>query len=658
MSRHQVIAVIGSTGATAPAGCESAEVSITTSAQEPVEVSMGCLDFKLTPNESVHLGRLLIVAGEKLDGSAPGGWPMTRRIAIPLAALLGVILGYCAAWMYDYRHNASSRPAETRQHGPSTGANGVLATATDEPVKVAGVSRRDVEHDLSRALVTAAGRRDALNVGQEKCGTVTLTPVAPRPDRAAAAAQAVEARQLRSGVAQSGKSSRAPESEPVLHGASANGMRQVAGSNPVVASSTKGSPWQSNDALSVTTRSTPNVAAAEPKSSAVTKTSAAASMARSNADATITTTTANEGEGDERENGLHLRTVQAGGSPAPNASRHAARAGHLRLSVSQRVRGAVNSAAEGVTDEHRSAATGHLDTPETQRVALGDDRHAGSDREATGGRSGAGGSTGSLGRVGEIDEGPGTLASGGEPWKNVTDLPWTNASSQRGTSVPARPAPSPVTPPLVASRTSAPIASTRIAAALSAAAQITRTDCRPSADTSFSPSAAAWIAKANAWADSIAAKYPRSVSIYYDRLRCNGSIPFDWYMATHNPITGAAFSDQTPVEWMCSQHMDSPLAAMMVRTAPVMRPASGGPYVSVLISYNDHDVRIAIDDGTEYAGCGVTADHSCVFRAAFPCVWPMEKMYDDGKGGTVAVVSGWDVTPPGRIEVGPREAQP
>lgn len=193
-------------------------------------------------------------------------------------------------------------------------------------------------------------------------------------------------------------------------------------------------------------------------------------------------------------------------------------------------------------------------------------------------------------------------------------------------------------------------------------------DCRPSGDTEFSAAGWAWTAKANTWADAIAAKYPRELAAPYDVLRCNGSIPYRWYVATHDTKTGAAFSDETPVEWMCAQHMDSPLAAMMVHTLPVMRPTFGGPYVSVLISYNDHDRRIAIGEGTEYAGCGRAATgtdptsggvgYPCVFRAAFPCVWPLWKLYDDGKGGAVAVVSGWDVDVPGRIEPGPKEAQP
>lgn len=118
-------------------------------------------------------------------------------------------------------------------------------------------------------------------------------------------------------------------------------------------------------------------------------------------------------------------------------------------------------------------------------------------------------------------------------------------------------------------------------------------------------------------------------------------------MATHNPLDGSAFSDETPVEWMCRAGMDSPLAAMVVRTAPVMRPR-GGPYVSVLITYNNQDVRIRISEG-EYAECGVTADKPCVFRATFPCVYPMEKMYADDKRKPMAVVSGWDVEAPGRI---------
>jgi hypothetical protein len=159
----------------------------------------------------------------------------------------------------------------------------------------------------------------------------------------------------------------------------------------------------------------------------------------------------------------------------------------------------------------------------------------------------------------------------------------------------------------------------------------------------------AWTAKANTWADAIAAKYERELAAPYDVLRCNGSIPYRWYISTHNTLTGAAFSDETPVEWMCAQHMDSPLAAMMVHTLPVMRPTFGGPYTSVLISYNDHDARIAVGEGTEYAGCGRTADKPCQFRAAFPCVWPLFAIYKDDKGKPVAVVSGWDITPPGRI---------
>jgi hypothetical protein len=298
---------------------------------------------------------------------------------------------------------------------------------------------------------------------------------------------------------------------------------------------------------------------------------------------------------------------------------------------------------EGVTDERSRTDAGHGDTPRTELASPGSDRYAGDDNRATGDAAD---------RIGEL-EGEQAGAEGFDRSSGValqaaavTETPWTattnHTSSNMATSA---------TRSLVRSAEPA-----RVGAAISASSNMTW-DCRPSADTDFAPSAAAWIAKANTWADSIDAKYDRSISIYYDRLRCNGSIPFGWYVSTHNTLTGAAFSDETPVEWMCSQHMDSPLASMMVRTLPV-RPTFGGPYDSVLISYNDHDRRIEIGEGTEYAGCGVTAGKPCQFRAAFPCVWPMFAIYKDDKGKPVAVVSGWDVKVPGRIEVGPKEAQP
>jgi hypothetical protein len=242
-------------------------------------------------------------------------------------------------------------------------------------------------------------------------------------------------------------------------------------------------------------------------------------------------------------------------------------------------------------------------------------------------------------------------------WTNATDQPWKNSIAPASTPDASAPKRLVVTAGFAGRAATGSTTSTGLGG-----------DCRPSADTTFTPSAAAWIAKANAWADAIDAKYDRAISIYYDRLRCNGSIPYGWYVSTHNTLTGAAFSDETPVEWMCARHMDSPLAAMMVHALPVMRPTFGGPYTSVLISYNDHDRRIAIGEGTEYAGCGRVATgadptsggvgYPCVFRAAFPCVWPLWRLYDDGKGGAVAVVSGWDVKVPGRIEVGPKEARP
>jgi hypothetical protein len=60
---NEVIAVVGNTGAVAPTGCEFAEVRLIDNPREPVEVVMGCIDFKLSLIEAVALGRLLVKAG-------------------------------------------------------------------------------------------------------------------------------------------------------------------------------------------------------------------------------------------------------------------------------------------------------------------------------------------------------------------------------------------------------------------------------------------------------------------------------------------------------------------------------------------------------------------------------------------------------------------
>lgn len=63
MSMNDVISVVGNTSALAPPGCESAEVRLIDNPREPVEVVMGCIDFKLSLVESVALGHLLVKAG-------------------------------------------------------------------------------------------------------------------------------------------------------------------------------------------------------------------------------------------------------------------------------------------------------------------------------------------------------------------------------------------------------------------------------------------------------------------------------------------------------------------------------------------------------------------------------------------------------------------
>lgn len=60
---NDVISVIGNTSAAAPRGSEPAEVRIIDNPREPVEVVMGCIDFKLSLVESVALGHLLVRAG-------------------------------------------------------------------------------------------------------------------------------------------------------------------------------------------------------------------------------------------------------------------------------------------------------------------------------------------------------------------------------------------------------------------------------------------------------------------------------------------------------------------------------------------------------------------------------------------------------------------
>jgi hypothetical protein len=312
---------------------------------------------------------------------------------------------------------------------------------------------------------------------------------------------------------------------------------------------------------------------------------------------------------------------------------------------------------EGVTDERSRTDAGHGDTKPIELNPPSGDLYAGGGNGAISDAADrVNGLADSKSGIETLDRSSGAafqrVAVTETPWTNVTDQPWTN-----------RPVPNAATRGVITMRSDASMAGSKVSDRAAVANPSSKSpswvaDCRPSGDTEFSQAGWAWTAKANTWADAIAAKYERAIAAPYDVLRCNGSIPYRWYVGTHNTKTGAAFSDETPVEWMCAQHMDSPVAAMMVRTLPVMRPTFGGPYDSVVISYNDHDRRIEIGEGTEYAGCGVTAGKLCQFRAAFPCVWPLWKLYDDGKGGAVAVVSGWDVKVPGRIEVGPKEAQP
>ena len=177
------------------------------------------------------------------------------------------------------------------------------------------------------------------------------------------------------------------------------------------------------------------------------------------------------------------------------------------------------------------------------------------------------------------------------------------------------------------------------------------TDCRPSADTKFSTSAQSWIDTANRWYADILSKYPRSISRAYDVLRCNGSIPYGWYSTTHipnpfDPSQSMQISDETPTEWMCRMGWDSPLASIMVRTAPTMRPP-GSKATSVRLTYNSTtSASIDIGPASAYWTCGHVGEQPCVLSMIAPCERPIGQAFAGASGKPVAVVSGWDVMVP------------